>query len=192
MVLVFPVPPATIASLQKEVEPLLSRLIDYSTFQEEPKVLFLRNPGLSPYKYQQWQKDHRFGILSCPGPHDEAWGPVVARVVQKTPCPSDLRCISAMIICYSKPYRNVGYHRDPSAYRQIVSYTLNGEGVMKVRHGNQKGVAYNLVPSSGVLLEEVDCLYAKHSIQSSRRLGLVLRYVDKECLLGPNSASTIE
>lgn len=47
---------------------------------------------------------------------------------------------------------------------------------MKVKRGGVLVEAYDLVPEMGVILEGDDCWFAKHSVMSSGRLGLVLRY----------------
>lgn len=165
--------------MRREVLPLVSRLENYSDIHVEPKVLLLRNPDVDSEHYRAWQKDHRFGRLTCPTPDHPSWAQcgAIDEAVLLAEAPHFV-CVSAMVISYSNPGEYVGYHKDPAAYERIVSFTLEGSGVMNVKRGNSKGVAYDLVPDVGIVLEEEDCLRAKHSIRSSRRLGLVLRYVD--------------
>lgn len=180
MVCVFPVSLQSTRAMLKEVHPLLNELVHYSDVTEEPKILHLRNPAINPDAYQKCYKDYRFGKNTCPRMDDKQWGPALDSVIANVECPPHLTCFSAMIISYEDTNRetHVGYHKDPPAYERIVSFTLEGRGMMKIRRGNQKGISYDLVPGLGIALEECDCFRAKHSISSSGRLGVVLRYVD--------------
>lgn len=179
MVLTIRVDPSLITAMTQEIAPLLSLLEPYSEIHAEPRVLLLRNPDISPDQYHVWQKDHRFGRFTCPTSHHPTWlpGGAIAEAASLARTPH-LDCVSAMLILFSKPNEYVSYHKDPCAYERIASFTLEGDGIMNVRHGNAKGVPYDLHPSVGIVLEENDCLQAKHSVQSSSRLGLVLRYTD--------------
>lgn len=180
MVCVFPVSLQSTRAMLKEINPLLNELVQYSDIAEEPKILHLRNPAINPDMYRRCQHDYRFGKMTCPRIDDRTWGPALDKVILQVTCPPHLICFSAMIISYddTKPETHVGYHKDPPAYERIVSFTLKGNGRMKIRSGNQKGICYDLVPGLGIALEEIDCFHAKHSISSSGRLGVVLRYVD--------------
>jgi hypothetical protein len=180
MVCVFPVSLQSTRAMLKEVHALLHELGPYSDIMTQPKILHLRNPTIHPDMYRQYHNNHRFGKLTCPKMDDKQWGPALDTVIANVECPPHLTCFSAMIISYEDTNRetHVGYHKDPPAYERIVSFTLEGRGIMKIRHGNQRGISYELVPGLGIALEECDCFQAKHSISSSGRLGVVLRYVD--------------
>lgn len=179
MVTTIHVDATTTGGLRAEVAPFLERLEDYTNIHAEPKVLLLRNPNVESGYYDTWQKDHRFGRQTCPTSRHPAWRPsgAIDKVVREALLPS-LVCVSAMVIQYSVRKGTVGYHKDPSAYERIVSLTVEGSGVMLVKRGAGQGVPYDLVPGVGVVLEEDDCRGAKHSIVSSQRLGIVLRYAD--------------
>ena len=162
-----------------ETLPLLPHLHDYTAIQQDPQVLLLRNPRISPDAYEQWQKDHRFGRFTCPGSSNRAWkkgGGIDKIVLRQNLVDKHLVCVSAMIILYNGPKDVVSFHRDPSKYVGIVSLTLQGSGVMLLKDGRSV-VSYELVPGKAVVLDEDDCLHKKHSVCSKNRLGLVLRYI---------------
>lgn len=185
MVQLIDVPPALTQAMTDEVTPLLGALGPYSLVNEDPRILLLRNPGLPAAHYDAWAKDYRFGRNTCPTAQSPAWmkGGTIARAVALAAAgapDSDpaLVPVSAMVIAFlSKKQAGVGYHKDPNAYTKIVSFTMTGSGELWVRHGNRRGVAYDLVPGKAVVMEEADCCEAKHSVKSNGRLGLVVRFV---------------
>lgn len=160
-----------------EVDSFLPSLENYSDIQQNPKVLMLRNPAIPPETYDAWQKDHRFGRLTCPTSRHKCWNRKGA-IDQASRCDDDsgLICASAMVIQYSSPSDIVSYHKDPVAYERIASFTLDGEGVMTLKRGKTLH-QFQLKPGNVVVLEQDDCHSAKHSVVSSSRLGLVLRFV---------------
>jgi hypothetical protein len=183
MVATFPICPELHAQVMGEIGPLLPCLHDYTDIQAEPRILLLRNPHVPSAKYATWQKNHRFGHNTCPGVRSPCWtkGGAIDHLVRLSPAAAkDLLCVSAMVISYSQPGGSVGYHRDPCAYARIVSATLKGGGVMKVKRGRNTVELYDLVPGLGIALDDDDCLFAKHCVESSERLALVLRYISQQ------------
>lgn len=178
MVVLVPIPRDVSREVAKNIMPLLPLLHDFTEIQKEPKILCLRNPNLRSDLYAAWQKDHRYGRRTCPGPDDPCWPASVGKVVETLGGDSGLTCISAMVIHYSHPGSSASYHKDPPVYERIASLTLEGVGIMKVKRGGVLVQSYELVPGVGVVLESDDCWFAKHGVTSSDRLGLVLRYAD--------------
>lgn len=172
--------PALTSGLRQEIGPLLARLEDYSEIQADPKVLLMRNPAVSPGTYDAWQRDYRFGRLTCPSSRHPQWQPGGAiDTASRFNDDDGLLCASAMVIYYKTPKDRVSFHKDPVAYERIDSFTLEGEGLMTLKRGN-KTTAHALKTGKVVVLDCDDCHMAKHSVVSSRRrLGLVLRYVSR-------------
>lgn len=168
------------SQLAEEIRPFLDRLEDYSDIQVHPKVLLLRNPFISSSTYDEWQRDYLFGRATCPTSRHPCWnikGAIQKTAQRYTNDHDGLVCASAMIILYSMPQTVVSFHKDPVAYERIVSLTLEGEGAMTIKRG-RSSVVHPLEPGKVVVLDRDDCHAAKHGVRSSRRLGLVLRYVN--------------
>jgi hypothetical protein len=173
------VDPTLTSHLRQEITPMLPRLDNYSDIQIDPKVLLLRNPSMPPSTYDAWRNDHRFGRLTCPSSRHPQWesGGFIDNVACGGKNDDDgLQCASAMIISYKTAKDRVSFHRDPVAYERIASLTLEGEGVLLLKRGH-KTSEHKLQPGKAVVLDCDDCHTAKHSVVSSHRLGLVLRYV---------------
>lgn len=187
MVLTLDVPSALTRGLNAEVEPLLKDLGPYSVVAETPRILALRNPAVAPAaQYDAWAKNYRFGRNTSPTSASPAWkagGAIAEAVAAAASRCKHLVPFGATLIDYDTNRSNAGlaYHRDPSAYTRIASFTLTGEGRLLLRHGGGGGLSHILVPGNVIVMEEVDCLDAKHSVTVSAngRRGLVVRFVSR-------------
>ena len=193
MVVLLNVPSSLTHGLNEEVAPLCKDLGPYSVVTEEPRILALRNPALPASRYDVWAKDYRFGKNTSPTSGSPAWkeGGAIARAAAAAASHFHGHVpFSATVISYgANAARKVGvaYHRDPSAYTHIASFTLAGEGQLLLRGSGGQGrgggvVPYDLIPTKAVVMEEADCLDAKHSVTVSAngRLGLVVRFVPEQ------------
>lgn len=154
----------------------------FTPFLSDPRIVSLRNPRIPAGVYDAMVADHRFGRYTTPSATCPTWPTTFETFLGVLPpqAPTTTyQCVSMTLVWYSRSrrLRRLGYHRDPPAYCHVVSVTLEGNGTLFLKRGNQRGVPIPVPAGTAVALEQEDCYGARHAVDcSDERLALILRY----------------